>query len=267
MARRRCVRPPISSALVSLEGQVAVVTGASKGIGLAIVHALADAGMTVCAAGRDSGALFALAESDDRIHGIRADVTSEVQVATLANTVAHRFSRADLLINNAGVSPPILSAHELPAATWWRTFEVNLYGSYLCSRAFIPIMRRSSRPGRIVNIASRLDPSLAAYSSAYAISKDALVHLTAAMQAELPSREVVFLALRPGLVDTPMVRRLVKDSPRSPASDSLTDRLHRGEALDPQTIGLRCAEIARGDWDSSSGAAIDMRDSGGALTA
>src|SRR5580698_15400 len=125
--------------LFSLEGNVAVVTGAGGGIGKAAAVALADAGADLALVGRNVEKLDATAaavkETGRRALVVEADVTDEAQVKQACDRVTAEFDRADILFNNAGITSPKLLA-DMPLDEWRRVNDVNLTGAFLCSRAF-----------------------------------------------------------------------------------------------------------------------------------
>src|SRR5437763_1836836 len=141
-----------------LTGKVAIVTGASRGIGLATAFALAGAGADVVLAARSADEIAALAreiearssEPPTRALAVPCDVTDEEQVANLVARTLAAFGRIDILVNNAGYSKqmPIM---DLSRSEFQRAFTVNTVGPYLCSRAVLPTMKQQ-RSGKIINI-------------------------------------------------------------------------------------------------------------------
>jgi pyridoxal 4-dehydrogenase len=169
---------------VSLDGQVAVVTGGASGIGAAVAHGLAEDGATV--------------EIFDLENGV--DVTDEQSVRRACDEVVGRHGRVDVLVNNAGIYPHI-PFDEITFAQWRRVLATNLDGVFLCSHAVYPMMR-SRRYGRIVNIASATFfigyPGL----SAYVASKGGIIGFTRALASEAGPHEITVNAVTPGLIAT-----------------------------------------------------------------
>ena len=191
-----------------LEGEIAVVTGGSRGIGRAIVEALCGEGAAVALCGRDreqcDRTVRELAPSASAgLLGLGCDVAVAAEVERFADDVRRRLGRPTLLFNNAGlVARGRLDEQEV--ADWRTVIDANLYGTYLVTRAFLGDMRRAGR-GRIVNVSSisgRLGtPRLTAYCAA----KHAVVGLTRALAEEVRDDGIQVNAICPGSVDTRML--------------------------------------------------------------
>jgi ketoreductase RED2 len=185
------------------EGQVAIVTGSSSGIGEAVARRFAAGGGRVVVNSSRSVELgqSVAASLPDAIY-VQADISDQAQAEGLVQAAVDRFGRIDVLVNNAGTTKVIAHA-DLDAATlevWQRIFEVNVFGTWLVSRAAVPALRASG--GCIVNITSLAGSRPVGSSIPYASSKAALDHLTRLM-AKVLGPEVRVNAVAPGLVDTP----------------------------------------------------------------
>jgi 3-oxoacyl-[acyl-carrier protein] reductase len=169
---------------VSLDGQVAVVTGGASGIGAAVAQGLAQDGATV--------------EIFDLVNGV--DVTDEQSVRQACADVVGRHGRVDVLVNNAGIYPHI-PFDEITFAQWRHVLATNLDGVFLCSHAVYPVMR-SRGYGRIVNISSATFfigyPGL----SAYVASKGGIIGFTRALASEAGPYDITVNAVTPGLIAT-----------------------------------------------------------------
>jgi NAD(P)-dependent dehydrogenase (short-subunit alcohol dehydrogenase family) len=194
-----------------LSGRVAVVTGASRGIGAATAAAVAAAGAHVVLAARDGSALEAVAgrisDAGGRATAVPADVSDEDAVARLFAS-ASRAGPVGALVCAAGVLTPALFA-ATTSALWHETLAVNLTGTFLCCRAAFTAMAGAGE-GRIVNIASLSGvyatekfPGLAAYN----VSKYGVIGLTEAIAVEGKQHGISAICLSPGAVDTEMLRR------------------------------------------------------------
>ena len=145
------------SATQPLAGQVAVVTGAGRGIGAAIAGKLAELGARTVLCGRTRAALettaAAIQNNGHQCSIIECDVTDLASVTSLADRVQRTFNRLNILVNNAGIMEPQLPLHELAPEAWDRTMNTNLRGVYYMIRGFAPLMIRA-QSGHIINISS-----------------------------------------------------------------------------------------------------------------
>ncbi len=191
---------------MELTDRVAVVTGASTGIGRAVAHALGQAGCSLAICARTRGDLEAAASSlretpAPRVLAITCDVSDEEEVAGLAEGVLDELGTPDVLVNNAGVG--IFGRfQDLGIDDFDRTFGVNVRGAFLCSRAFVPAMLRAGG-GVIVNVASLAAKNTFAGGSIYAASKHAVMGLSKCMMLDLREEGIRVLTVCPGSVDTP----------------------------------------------------------------
>jgi 3-hydroxybutyrate dehydrogenase len=200
----------VSSTPQTLAGRHAVVTGASRGIGAAIASALAAQGARVSLLARDQAKLAELAEKlgGARVaSGITADVTETQSVRAAFATAAERFGPPHILVNNAGQAASARLA-DMDDALWNRIMAVNVTGVFLCTREALPHMLKQGF-GRIVNIASTAGLRGAAYISAYAASKHAVIGLTKSLALEVAAKGITVNAVCPGYTDTEIVTRAV----------------------------------------------------------
>jgi len=191
-----------------LHGKVAVITGAASGIGRAAVDLYRAAGARVAAADRDE---TALADLPDDVLTLRADVTSNEDVAAMAAAVEERHGRIDALLNSAGVGTIADAPQEVPETpddVWDRTVGVNLSGTFRVCRAVVPVMARGGG-GAIVNLASVLGLGGLVGAGAYSASKGGVIALTRTLALEGAPAGVRANVLAPGFIDTPMVRDYV----------------------------------------------------------
>jgi NAD(P)-dependent dehydrogenase (short-subunit alcohol dehydrogenase family) len=184
-----------------LAGQVAIVTGAGMGIGKAIAERLAADGAAVVAAdvrGHEATAA-ALRDAGSRAIAAAADVTSEADVAAMAEAALREFGRIDVLVNNAGIfsslEPKPFEA--IDPAEWRRVMDVNTLGIFLATRAVVPHMRARGA-GRIVNIASGTPFKGVPFLLHYVGSKGAVVAITRALAKELGAAGILVNAVAPG---------------------------------------------------------------------
>ena len=187
----------------SLHGKVILVTGASRGIGLAIASALAREGAMVVLVARDPKALARAGAKVSGSLSLAADVTCEADVSRLFREVRKRFGKLDVLINNAGVftfKPFVRTRLE----DWRANLETNLTSLFLSCRAALPLLARSRAP-QIVNILSISSRHAFANCSAYTASKFGALGFTRVLAGELRARGVRVTAVLPGPTNTRMV--------------------------------------------------------------
>ena len=193
--------------LVRLDGQVALVTGAGRGVGRAIALALGDAGATVavCARSKDDVTAVAGEIAGRRGHALafRCDVTERHEVEGMVAAVQDTLGPVDLLVSNAGQFGPVGPLAATDPDEWWQALEVNLRGPVYCARAVLPGMLARGR-GRIVNVSSSAGLAATPMLSAYAVSKTALYRLSENLAAETRGHGVTVFTINPGLVRTAM---------------------------------------------------------------
>jgi NAD(P)-dependent dehydrogenase (short-subunit alcohol dehydrogenase family) len=196
--------------LVDLQGQVAVVTGAGRGIGEGIAHVLSEAGAKVVLAARRTDEVERVAK-DLRALGrsalaVPTDVTDSAAVEELAERAIREFGALDIWVNNAGGSPIQAPLIELPRAEWDATLALNLTAVWVCS---VTAVRRMREGGRIVNIASLAGHGPFPGSGHYAAAKAGVINLTQTLAAEVGPR-VRVNAISPGAVPTEIMMTALK---------------------------------------------------------
>ncbi|WP_066639346.1 3-oxoacyl-[acyl-carrier-protein] reductase [Desulfolucanica intricata] len=197
-----------------LDGRVAVVTGASRGIGRAIAKALACEGADVvvnCAGKVEAAEEVAreITEMGRRSMVIRANVANSSEVAEMISSVLKTFGRLDILVNNAGITKDNLIMR-MSEEDWDSVLDVNLKGAFNCTKAVTRPMLKA-RYGRIINISSVVGLSGNAGQANYAATKAGLIGFTKAMAKELGSRNITVNAVAPGFIETEMTKSLPDD--------------------------------------------------------
>lgn len=197
-----------------LEGKVAIVTGAARGIGRATALRFVAEGARVVLADRDRDALAATAASAGPADAVLArpcDVARAAEVEALVAATLDRFGRIDILVNNAGYGHRG-TVEQTSEAEWDALMATNVKGVFLCSRAVLPVMRRQGG-GTIVNVASTVSFVGIPERAAYVASKGAVAALTRAMAVDHAKEGIRVVAVAPGTVATDYYDRVVAGSP------------------------------------------------------
>lgn len=194
-----------SASQPALAGQVAVITGAGRGIGAAIAATLASLGARVVLCGRTREALEATSAAIHNQGGqtavLECDVTDLRSVEALAERVERTFGRVDILVNNAGIGAAGGPLHQLSPDAWDSVLNTNLRGVFYCIRSFAPLMIRA-RNGHIINISSLAGKNALPNGAAYSASKWGLNGLTYSVAEELRAHNIRVSVICPGSVHT-----------------------------------------------------------------
>ena len=199
--------------MAELEGRLALVTGASQGIGRAIALELAKAGATVALAARNAEKLDAvkaeIVAGGGKAESFALDVSSEESIKTTAKAILAQLGAVHILVNNAGVTRDGL-AMRMKRTDWDEVLTTNLTGAFLLTQAVLSPMLRE-RWGRIVNVTSVVGETGQAGQANYAASKAGLIGLTKSLARELASRSITVNAVAPGFIKTAMTDVLTDD--------------------------------------------------------
>ena len=193
-----------------LSGKVALVTGGTRGIGLAVARRLARAGAQVVICGtndeRLAQAVTSLQADGVSVMSVKADVADFQQVEALIDKILDKHSRIDIVVNNAGIAKDTLLLR-MSSADWDDVLSVNLKGAFHITKAAAKVMLKQ-RSGRIVNITSVIGVIGNAGQANYAASKAGLIGFTKSVAKELASRNITVNAVAPGFIETDMTGRL-----------------------------------------------------------
>lgn len=240
-----------------MTGKVALVTGASSGIGEAIARRLASGGYSVMAAGRDRKRTEALAAESAVVRAWIGDLTTSIACEELVEACLRSFGGLDLLVNNAGIWLAA-TAEETTDQIWQDTISTNLSSAFYLSRAAIPELRR--RKGVILNIASNWGLVGGPKAVAYCASKGGMVLMTRAMTIDHAAEGVRINAICPGDVETPMLYRDAKlrglDAEAALREASADSR--SGRVTSPEEVAALVVFLASDEAAQINGAAISI---------
>lgn len=206
-------------AMNDLKGQVAVVSGSTSGIGLALARAVAHCGGDVVLNGLGDPAVIEqtraglAAETGVRVLYHPADMTQPDQIADMVATAHRELGRLDILVNNAGIQH-VEAVENFPAEAWEKIISINLSSTFYATKAAIPIMKAQGR-GRIVNIASAHGLVASPFKSAYVAAKHGVIGFTKTVALELAQQNITCNAICPGFVETPIVAKQIEDQART----------------------------------------------------
>ena len=225
--------------------KVALVTGAARGIGLAVARRFLADGWRVALLDIEGDLLGKSVEAlgvIDRAIGLHCDVSDANAVAGALTEIERRFGRLDALVNNAGIAvfTPLM---ETSNADWSRVLEVNLTGPFLCTKAAVPLMREHGG-GAIVNITSISGLRASTLRSAYGTSKAGLAHLTKQLAVELASLGIRVNGVAPGPVDTAMAKAVHSPEIRADYHDAIPLNRYGLEEELAEAVFFLCSDRA-----------------------
>jgi NAD(P)-dependent dehydrogenase (short-subunit alcohol dehydrogenase family) len=231
--------------LMALAGRVAVITGASRGLGKAIALALAPEKVRLALVSRSVDQLTAVAEEARKLGAeaefFRADVADEAQVRQLEKDVVAKFGQVDILVNNAGVNVRKFCV-DYTLEEWDNILRTNLTSVFLMCRSFIPHMRGRGY-GRIINIASIMGHIALPQRCPYAASKAGLLGFTRSLALELVSDNITVVAISPGPFATEMTAPLIDDPERQFMSRTPMNRWGKAEEIGALALYV-CSDAA-----------------------
>jgi 3-oxoacyl-[acyl-carrier protein] reductase len=247
---------------VSLTGRHAFVTGAARGIGLAIVERLARDGAAVTAVDIDDDTqrreATALAAQGLRVAAGQCDVTSRPSVEAAVKTAEAAFGPVDILVNNAGIAGRAAPLEALSDEDWRRVMEIDVTSVFLCCQAVIAGMK-ARKSGRIVNIASIAgkegNPNMIPYSTA----KAGVIGFTKALAKEVAQLGIYVNAVSPAVIETPILEQVTPQQ-----VEYMVSRIPLGRMGQPKEVAALVAWLASDECSFTTGQCIDI--SGGRAT-
>jgi 3-oxoacyl-[acyl-carrier protein] reductase len=241
--------------MFSLKDKVALVTGASQGIGRDTALAVAEAGARVAVAARNEEKLGALVKEIAAAGGealaVKMDVADADQVKAGFKAVLEKFRRLDILVNNAAITRDGL-ALRMKADDWDAVIRTNLTGAHLCIQQALSTMMRA-RTGRIINISSVVAETGNAGQANYVAAKAGLIGLTKAMAVEMASRNITVNAVAPGFIETPMTDVLSGE-----VKENLTTRIPLGRMGFPRDVAAAIVFLASDEAGYITGHVLDV---------
>jgi NAD(P)-dependent dehydrogenase (short-subunit alcohol dehydrogenase family) len=252
----------------ALEGDIALVTGAGRGIGRAVAEALAVAGaaVAVMARSRDQvdDAALSINQSGGRAIALCGDVTSTRDVQAAVAETERQFGAVSVLVSNAGITGPFAPIWDADPDEWWRTQEVHVHGAFLCTRAVYPGMVARGG-GRIIMVSSRAAERGGANLSAYQIAKAGQLRFTESLAAEGAEAGIRAFVLHPGFVDTQFATEPLQREDAQKYAPQFVERLHelrRDASLGTpiSRVAELCVFLASGQGDALSGRYLRVED-------
>jgi 3-oxoacyl-[acyl-carrier protein] reductase len=241
--------------MFNLKDKVAIITGASQGIGRDTALALAEAGAKVAVAARNEEKLTALAKeivaAGGEAFGVKMDVADAEQVKAGFKAVLEKFGRLDILVNNAAITRDGL-ALRMKADDWDAVIRTNLTGAHFCIQQALSTMMRA-RAGRIINISSVVAEMGNAGQANYVAAKAGLIGLTKAIAMEIATRNITVNAVAPGFVETPMTDVLSAE-----VKENLKTRIPLGRMGSPRDVAAAIVFLASDEAGYITGHVLDV---------
>jgi NAD(P)-dependent dehydrogenase (short-subunit alcohol dehydrogenase family) len=221
------------TASIGLEGKVAIITGASRGIGAAIARAfVANGARCVLASRKMEGSEMATALGDSAF-ALSAHTGREEDCKRIVATAIERFGKVDVLVNNAATNPHFGPMMQVDMGAWDKTFEVNLKGYFTMTREVVAHLVGRNAPGSIVHVASVAGLIASPMQGVYAMTKAAVLSMTKTLAYELAGSKIRVNAIAPGFVQTRFASAIV-DDPDLKAK--VLERTPMGRVADPEEI-------------------------------
>ena len=239
-----------------LNGQVAIVTGGAKGIGLAVAHRLAASGARL--------ALWDLADAEqaaaqiDGAQGFACNVSDPASVEAACDATLAAFGQIDILVNSAGIAGNVAAVEDLAHDAWTRVIDINLTGTFLTNKAVLPAMKAKGY-GRIVNIASVAGKEGNPNASHYAASKAGVIGFTKALGKEVATQDIAVNCITPAAANTEILTQMTDEFVAY-----MKSKIPKNRFVEVEEIANMVAWMASPDCSFTTGAVFDI--SGGRAT-
>jgi 3-oxoacyl-[acyl-carrier protein] reductase len=244
---------------IDLDGRCAIVTGAAQGIGRAIAERLLESDATVWLWDVDAGRVTETArELGAAAHPATVDITDPDAIAAAAQQVVDAQGRIDILVNNAGISGANAPVHEYPLDQWRAVIEIDLSGTFYCSRAVVPHMLAGGY-GRIVNVASIAGKEGNPNACAYSAAKAGVIALTKSLGKELAAHDIAVNCVTPAAARTAIFDQMTEEH-----VNYMLSKIPRNRFVKVEEIAGLVAWLASAENAFSTGAVFDI--SGGRAT-
>jgi len=245
--------------MASDQAQIALVTGAARGIGYGIAKRLIDDGMTVVVADIDEAGAKAAAQTlGERAHPQVLDVTSDESWSDAVRVTSERLGTISVLVNCAGIAGRSAPSWELSVDEWHQVIAIDLTGVFLGCRAVLPAMIEAGY-GRIVNIASIAGKEGNPNASPYSAAKAGVIGLTKSLAKEVAQKGVIINAVTPAVIETEILKQISQEH-----IDYMTSRIPMGRVGQPEEVAALVSFLCSSEVTFSTGAVFDI--SGGRAT-
>ena len=239
-------------------GQVAVITGAARGIGLACAHRLASNGASVAIWDIDHSAALDAANGIEGADGFACNIADPASVAAARDATLAAFGRIDILINSAGITGGVVSVEDMDPDVWTQVMDINLTGTFLTNQAVLPTMK-SQGYGRIVNIASVAGKEGNPNAAHYAASKAGVIGFTKALAKEIATEDIAVNCITPAAANTEIFKQMTEDF-----IAMMKKKIPKGRFVEVEEIANMAAWMASPECSFTTGAVFDI--SGGRAT-